>query len=454
MPKFSGKRTLLTHRDEKKDTLAYYKCKLVVVEGPEENREFVMDRDLVRVGSAGDNDLVLNDETVSRNHFEIQVAEEGYLIRDLGSTNGTDVEGCRIKEAYLHPGARIGAGEVVLVFQPLRELVEVPLSTDNSFGAMLGKSIKMRALFHLADRVASRDTTVLISGETGTGKGLLAEEVHLHSPRSEKPFVVVDCSTIPAHLMEDELFGHVKGAFTGAVSARSGAFEEADGGTIFFDEIGELPGPLQPKLLRVLERREVKRVGQTETFQVDVRILAATNRELKSEVESGNFREDLYFRLGVFELKIPPLREHKEDIAFLAREFVKKISGDREKKLGENAIRFLSSHDWPGNVRELGNVIERVVHLTDGEIIDAPSIMSTSITGVGPPPDSKKWGGRGKLPFSRAREIAEKEYLVDLLRRHDFNVSAASRTAEIHRQSLHRLLRKHGIKVSELEGEK
>jgi len=454
MPKFSGKRTLLTHRDEKKDTLAYYKCKLVVVEGPEENREFVMDQDVVRVGSAGDNDLVINDETVSRQHFEIEVAEEGYLIRDLGSTNGTDVEGCRIKEAYLHPGARIGAGEVVLVFQPLRELVEVPLSTDNSFGRMLGKSIKMRALFHLADRVASRDTTVLVSGETGTGKGLLAEEVHLHSPRSEKPLVVVDCSTIPAHLMEDELFGHVKGAFTGAVSARSGAFEEADGGTIFFDEIGELPGPLQPKLLRVLERREVKRVGQTETFQVDVRIIAATNRDLKAEVDAGNFREDLYFRLGVFELKIPPLRDHKEDIAFLAREFVKKISGDQEKKLGENAIRFLSSHDWPGNVRELSNVLERVVHLTDDKIIDAPSIMSTSITGVGPPPDSKKWSGRGNLPFARAREISEKEYLVDLLRRHEFNVSAASRTAEIHRQSLHRLLRKHGIKVSELEVEK
>jgi transcriptional regulator with GAF, ATPase, and Fis domain len=451
MPKFSGKRTLLTHREEKADTLAYYKCKLVVVEGPEENREFVMDQDVVRVGSSRDNDLVLNDETVSRNHFEIRVAEEGYLIRDLSSTNGTDVEGCRIREAYLHPGARIGAGEVVLVFQPLRELVEVPLSPDNSFGRMLGKSIKMRALFHLADRVASRDTTLLVSGETGTGKGLLAEEIHLHSPRSEHPFVVVDCSTIPAHLMEDELFGHVKGAFTGAVSARSGAFEEADKGTIFFDEIGELPGPLQPKLLRVLERREVKRVGQTETFQVDVRIIAATNRELKAEVEAGNFREDLYFRLGVFELKIPPLRDHKEDIPFLAREFVKKISGEQDRRLGENAIRFLSSHDWPGNVRELSNVIERVVHLVDDAIIDAPSIMSTSITGVGPAPDSKKWGGRGNLPFNRAREISEKEYLVDLLRRHDFNVSAASRTAEIHRQSLHRLLRKHGIKVSELE---
>jgi DNA-binding NtrC family response regulator len=192
-------------------------------------------------------------------------------------------------------------------------------------------------------------------------------------------------------------------------------------------------------------------VGQTETFQVDVRIIAATNRELKAEVEAGNFREDLYFRLGVFELKIPPLRDHKEDIPFLAREFVKKISGEQDRRLGENAIRFLSSHDWPGNVRELSNVIERVVHLVDDAIIDAPSIMSTSITGVGPAPDSKKWGGRGNLPFNRAREISEKEYLVDLLRRHDFNVSAASRTAEIHRQSLHRLLRKHGIKVSELE---
>ncbi len=451
MSKFAGKRTILTSPDGQASTLAYFKYKLVVVEGLDESREYVMDRDLVRVGSSRGNELVLDHETVSRNHFEIRLTDDGHLIRDLESTNGTDVEGCRIKEAFLHPGARIGAGDVVIVFQPLQEKVEVPLSPHNSFGRMLGCSLKMRALFHMADRVASRDTTVLITGETGTGKGLLAEEMQLMSPRGEKPFVVVDCSTIPAHLMETELFGHVKGAFTGAVQSRAGAFEEAHKGTIFFDEIGELPAALQPKLLRVLEKREVKRVGQTETFNVDVRIIAATNRELRAEVEAGNFREDLFFRLSVFEIRIPPLRDRKEDIPYLAKEFLRTLSGEDERKFGDDALRYLSSHEWPGNVRELHNVIERVLHLVDEKHIGAPSIMSTSVTGVGPSPDSGSWGGRGKYSFQKAREMAEREYLVDLLRRHGFNVSAAAKTAEIHRQSLHRLLRKHGISASELE---
>jgi transcriptional regulator with GAF, ATPase, and Fis domain len=249
--------------------------------------------------------------------------------------------------------------------------------------------------------------------------------------------------------METELFGHVKGAFTGAVSSRAGAFEESHKGSILFDEIGELPGPLQPKLLRVLEKREVKRVGQTDTFQVDVRIIAATNRDLKAEVDAGNFREDLYFRLSVFELKIPPLKDRKEDIPYLAREFLRSFSGDPERRIGDDALRYLSSHDWPGNVRELHNVIERVFHLTDEKVIDAPTLMSTTMAGIGPPADSGVWGGRGKYSFQKAKEIAEREYLIDLLRRHDFNVSAAARTAEIHRQSLHRLLRKHSIKSSE-----
>jgi len=327
----------------------------------------------------------------------------------------------------------------------------VPLAPNNYFGKMLGRSLKMRALFHLADRVASRDTTVLITGDTGTGKGLLAEEIHNHSPRAKHPFITVDCSTIPANLMEAELFGHVKGAFTGAVSSRSGAFEEAHQGTIFFDEIGELPAPLQPKLLRVLEKRAVKRVGQTETFQVDVRIVAATNRDIKAEVDSGNFREDLYFRLSVFELRIPPLRERKEDIPFLSTEFLRELAASETgRTLGPDANRFLSSHDWPGNVRELRNIIERAVNLVDDKVIDAAALMSTSL-GL-PINDSPGNGGqytnRGTLSFQQAKEEAEQEYLNELLRQHDFNVSAAARTAKIHRQSLHRLLRKHGISSS------
>jgi len=449
--KFSKRKTLVKSRADGPASVSFHKYKLVVVEGPREGQEFVVDRDRVLVGSSRGNDLIIEDHTVSRRHFEIEVTEQGALIRDQGSTNGTDVEGCRIREAYLHPGARIGAGEVVLVFQPLRERVEIPLSPHNAFGRMLGRSTRMRAMFHLAERVAGRDTTLLLTGETGTGKGLLAEEIHAHSPRAEAPFVVVDCSTIPAHLMESELFGHIKGAFTGAVADRSGAFVEADGGTLFFDEIGELPAALQPKLLRVLEKREIKPVGTTRNVRVDVRILAATNRNLRAEVEAGRFREDLFFRLSVFELKIPPLRERKEDISFLARAFLELLAPEADRQIGDDAMRLLERHDWPGNVRELGNVVERVCHLVDDPVIDRGSLLSTSVTGVGPNPLTSGSVGRGNLAFAEAKEIAEKEYLVDLLRRHRYNVSAAARTARIHRQSLHRLLRKHEIQASELE---
>ncbi len=451
MAKFSKKKTLVKSRSDGPASVSFHKYKLLVVEGPREGQEFVVDRDRVLVGSSRGNDLIIEDHTVSRRHFEIEITEQGALIRDLGSTNGTDVEGCRIREAYLHPGARIGAGEVVLVFQPMRERVEIPLSAQNAFGRMLGRSTRMRAMFHLAERVAGRDTTLLLTGETGTGKGLLAEEIHAHSPRAESPFVVVDCSTIPAHLMESELFGHIKGAFTGAVADRSGAFVEADGGTLFFDEIGELPATLQPKLLRVLEKREIKPVGTTRNVRVDVRILAATNRNLRTEVEAGRFREDLFFRLSVFDLMIPPLRERKEDISFLARAFLEVLAPEADRRIGDDAMRLLERHDWPGNVRELGNVVERVCHLVDDPIIDRGSLLSTSVSGVGPNPLTSGSVGRGNLPFAEAKEIAEKEYLVDLLRRHRYNVSAAARTACIHRQSLHRLLRKHEIQASELE---
>ncbi|HOX45726.1 MAG TPA: sigma 54-interacting transcriptional regulator [Myxococcota bacterium] len=450
MSKFAPKKTQVTREGHHPSTLSYFKYKLVVVQGAATGREFVVDRDRVQVGSSPENDLQIDDDTVSRRHFEIQLHEESYLIRDLGSTNGTSVEGCWIREAFLHPGARIGAGEAVLVFQPLQEKVEIPLSQTNAFGRMLGASTKMRALFHLAGRIAVRDANVLVTGETGTGKGLLAEEVHAHSPRAKGPFVVVDCATIPADLMESELFGHVKGAFTGAVAARPGAFLEANRGTIFFDEIGELPLPLQPKLLRVLEKREVKPVGTNDTAQVDVRILAATNRELKAEVAAGRFREDLYFRLSVIELRIPALRERRDDIPYLAREFLLDISGDPARRFGDDALRLLGHHDWPGNVRELRNVIERVAQLVDDPIIDRGSLMSTALAGVPVHTPTGSYS-RGNLSFEAARELAEREYLVDLLRRHRFNVTAAARTAGIHRQSLHRLLRKHDLKASELE---
>jgi transcriptional regulator with PAS, ATPase and Fis domain len=437
---------MLTYRKSATESVTFYKYKLVVTTGPNVGREYIVESDLVRVGANPDNDIVIPDGTVSRHHLEILVEEDGHVVRDLGSTNGTDISGCRIKEAYLYPGAQIGLGDVVLQFRPLKELVEVKLSTENNFGKMLGHSTKMRALFHLAERVAARDTTVLITGETGTGKGLLAEEIHNRSSRCHGPFVVVDCSTIPEKLIEVELFGHVKGAFTGAISSRIGSFEEANGGTIFLDEIGELPRNLQPKLLRILERQEIKRVGETSSIPIDVRIIAATNRNLRSDVDTNNFREDLFFRISVFELKIPPLRERNDDIPFLAKEFINTFSPKVERVLGDDAIHFFQGHDWPGNVRELRNVIERIINLVDERLIDVPAMMSTSLTNVGPGPDNKAAQQSGRLSFQEAKEIAERRYLLSLLKQHDNNISAAAKTAGIQRQSLHRLIRKHAIK--------
>jgi transcriptional regulator with GAF, ATPase, and Fis domain len=420
---------------------------LVVLEGLDEGQEFVVDKDRVRVGTGAHCDVVLKDDTVSRQHFEIVLTEKGHLIRDLDSTNGTDLEGFRVNEAYLQPGARIGAGELLMVFQPSTERVDIPLSNHEAFGAMLGRSHHMRAMFYMAERVAQRDTTVLLTGETGTGKGMLAEEIHRHSARQDKPFVVVDCSTIPNQLMESELFGHIKGAFTGAIQTRQGAFAEADGGTIFFDEIGELPAQLQPKLLRVLETRQIKPVGGNDTMQVDVRIVAATNRELLEEVQGGRFREDLYFRLSVFEIAIPALRDRKDDIGYLARAFLQDIPAGKNRRFSDEAIQLLGRHDWPGNVRELHNVIERVAQLVDSEIIDQVNLLSSSLAGANLVRGKGGTSGRGNLPIHEAKELAEQEYLHDLLRRHHQNVTAAARTAGIHRQSLHRLLRKHGIQA-------
>jgi len=446
---FAHRKTLRVATKGTYESVSYQKFKLVMEEGPEANNEFLMEKDRIKVGSAPDNDLVIEHDTVSRYHFVIEATEAGHRIRDLDSTNGVEMDGCWVMDALLHPRARLRLGDVVLLFQPLRERVEVPLSSNTAYGSMLGQSVRMRALFSMVERVAPHDTTLLISGETGTGKGLLAEEIHRTSLRCDKPFMVVDCTTIPHNLMESELFGHVQGAFTGALCTRPGAFQEAEGGTIFFDEIGELPPPMQTKLLRALESREIKPVGSPESTKVDVRILAATNRNLQVEIEAKHFREDLFFRLNVVELRIPPLRERHEDIPQLARAFLQDFTGGKERRFAEGAMRLLLRHDWPGNVRELRNVIERVSSLVDDPVIQKDSLLVTSASGIEGRFSGKSIGHpRGNLPIQSAKELFEKEYLIDLLCRHDYNVTAAARTAGVHRQSLHRLLRKHDIQAS------
>jgi len=323
------------------------------------------------------------------------------------------------------------------------------------FGRMVGQSQPMHSLFALLRRASACDATVLIDGETGTGKEVSALAVHENSTRATGPFIVVDCGAIPAQLLESELFGYERGAFTGAVAARTGAFEAADGGTIFLDEIGELSLDLQPKILRALEGRKIKRVGSNTYFPIDVRVIAATNRNLREEVAAKRFRSDLYYRLAVLHIKLPPLRERKSDLAALVDDFLAQ-QGVRDAAAAPlrtpEFIEMLGRYRWPGNVRQLRNYLERRVAL--GEAIAPPG----SETSMPPPPDSESPDLPSvslDQPLKLAREewnnVFEARYLEGLLSLHGNNVSAAARAAGVNRVHFYRLLRKHGLREQELD---
>jgi transcriptional regulator with GAF, ATPase, and Fis domain len=313
----------------------------------------------------------------------------------------------------------------------------------------------MRRIFYLAETYAPTDATVMITGETGTGKEILAEEIHLHNNRRDKPFVVIDCAAMAKDLIESELFGHVKGAFTGANADRQGAFEAADGGTVFLDEIGDLRPDLQPKLLRVIEKREIRRVGCNKIRKINVRIICATNRNLANEVNEGNFREDLFYRLSVVNLELPPLRRRREDIPLLARKFLIDMHG--EEALSQVAdfdrtMEVLKRHDWPGNVRELRNLIE-VAFYSERRPVDLSTFVGLGNLGVLRKNDEPEMSFDIDRPFKDAKneliDNFEKEYLQALLERNNYNLSRSAREAGIERAYLQRLVRKHGLKSNE-----
>ena len=445
--------TRVMRRDGKATSIEFPKCSLSVKSGPDAGKDVRVETATIKIGTSPACQLTLTDGTVSREHCEIRLGEEGYLLRDLGSTNGTHLAGSRVKEVWLAPGSLFSVGSTVLEFRPLDERVEVMLSEKDRFGTVLGRSLKMREIFHFLEKIASKDVTVLLTGETGTGKEILAESIHEESTRRGAPFITVDCGAIPDNLVESELFGHMKGSFTGATADRIGAFEEADRGSIFLDEIGELPQEQQAKLLRVIEKKEIKRIGENETRRTDVRIIAATNRSLPEEVEAGRFRKDLYYRLSVVEIAIPPLRDRPDDVPMLADHILALLS-ERAKKprprLAQDAVEILQRHPWPGNVRELRNVLEKTFALADQQEIGGANVVVGS-AGEHPAERAAAAGGGAivdpGLPYSEARERFEKTYLLGLLQKNDMNVSKAARVAGIHRQSLHRLLKKHGIKA-------
>jgi two-component system response regulator AtoC len=320
---------------------------------------------------------------------------------------------------------------------------------------MIGKSPPMREVYGLLERAAGIDMTVLLTGETGTGKELAARAVHYHSERKHNRFVPVNCGGLPAELVESELFGHAKGAFTGAAATKPGLFEEANRGTLFLDEVGELPLPVQVKLNRALQDKEIRRVGENTPFSVDVRIIAATHRDLKAEVQAGRFREDLFYRLHVFPIRVPALRERREDIPALAAHFLTKHarSGKREiVGIGNAAMRGLTAYNWPGNVRELENAIERAVAIAAGkeiDIRDLPAELRGAQVGALPAEVLVK------MPYREAMETARdrisREYLAVLLREFDGNVTRAAERAGIERESLHRLLKRYSVRSEEFK---
>lgn len=324
------------------------------------------------------------------------------------------------------------------------------LVTEGEFGQMLGKTAAMRRVFELADRVAPTDATVLIFGESGTGKDLLAQEIHARSPRAEKPFVAVNCAALPESLIESELFGHEKGAFTGAAQQKKGKFELADGGTLFLDEIGDMNPVTQAKVLRALENRQIERLGGTQPISVDVRLISATHRDLAAEIAGGRFREDLYFRLRVVSLLLPPLRAHKEDIPLLADAFLRLHAARhaRPARLGHDALALIQRHDWPGNVRELKNALERSVVLARGEEItpgDLPEEIRAGSPLVGRAAKDGADVFLSEADFREAKRKFEVVYLTRKLEEHGWNVSRTAAAVGLHRQSLQEKLRELGI---------
>jgi len=398
------------------------------------------------IGSHAGNEIAIDDPSISRSHCELRVDQGNVKVYDLDSTNGTTLDGVRICSAFVRDGSVIQLGRSSSLRITLgSDTNQIALSPRTQFGNLVGTSWPMRACFALLERAASSDITLLLEGESGTGKEGAAEAVHRGSARARGPFIVVDCGAISGNLLESELFGHEKGSFTGATDRRIGAFEAATGGTIFLDELGELPAELQPKLLRVLERREIRRVGSNAMAPVDVRIVAATNRDLRAEVNAGRFRSDLYFRLAVMRVQLPPLRQRPDDLAVLAERIVASlgVAPDVARRLTSPMfVASLSRGAWPGNVRELRNYLERAAVLDDLEHLAGASASAA--------PEAAAESADASQPYQQARDRVlaefERRYVEQLLRAHHGNVSAAARASGIDRTYLHRLMRRHGLR--------
>ncbi|MHB8875954.1 MAG: sigma 54-interacting transcriptional regulator [Myxococcaceae bacterium] len=429
------------------------RARLSVMKGPDKGTEVALEGQTVVVGSDEGCQLKLTDTSVSRRHFELSGGPGGYRLRDLKSTNGVFIEGVQVLDARLTEKTRLTLGRSELRFEPERQQIQWPLSPHDRFGETLGRSTAMRRLFALIEKAAPTDSAIVLEGEPGTGKELLARSIHEKSERREHPFVVVDLGSLSEALIESELFGHDLGAATGSRASRPGAFEEGQGGTVFLDEVSELPMPLQPRLLRAIESRELKRPGGG-IMKLDVRVIASTVKDLEAEVKAGRFREDLFFKLSVFRVRVPPLRERSDDVPMLVRLFESKQR--TVQPITEQTVDMLSRHDWSGNVRELRNVVERLCAFPD---LGAGAIARA----LGKNPEGDETSGAKlrqevakqliSLPYHEAKERVlesfEKTYLTEHLRAANGVVTRAAQRAALPRQSFHRMLRRLGLSSGE-----
>jgi DNA-binding NtrC family response regulator len=404
---------------------------LKVVRGPDRRRQHRSEGHRLTIGAVA-SDFSLTDATVSAVHCELAWQDQGLRVRDLGSKNGVRLEGRRIVEAFLESGDVVTLGNTDVKLQMLDEDVSTRVTQRSSFGELLGSSLPMRRLYDLLDRLAHSDTSVLLQGETGVGKELAAMALVERGLRRDGPIVVVDCGAIPGGLAESELFGHEKGAFTGAERSFAGAFERAHGGTLILDSVGDLPHELQPRLLGVLERRVVQRLGGTTPTPVDVRVIATSQVELERLVNQNRFRADLFYRLAGVQLRVPALREHPEDIPELVSNFLEQSGGG---SVAPAVMRRLCEADYPGNIRQLRAAVEQaVLGLTSPS--DAPASLNAPLDLTRP------------LLVQRDAVASdfERRYVMAQLEACLGNVSETARRAGVDRMHLHRLLERHGLK--------
>ncbi|MFK7984636.1 MAG: sigma 54-interacting transcriptional regulator [Sandaracinaceae bacterium] len=413
-----------------------------VVAGPDTGARVEGEGDALSIGTADGNDLVLADPTVSRYHLELRRGRDGLVVRDTASTNGTRFHGARLEVATIPVGAELELGDTRIRLGDGAPIT-LALHDGEELAGIVGRTAAMRRLMARVEKAAASPTAVLLVGESGTGKERVARALHERGPRASGPFVTVDCASLSPTLVASELFGHERGAFTGADRQHVGAFERADGGTLFLDEVGELSAELQPALLGALERGRFRRVGGRGEVAVDVRVVSATHRDLRAEVNAGAFRLDLYYRIAVVVLQLPALRERPEDVPLLAAHFLKDAGHDGALAdvFDAEALEALVRHRWPGNVRELRNVVEATLAMGETPVLES----------LGAPDDPLAvHEGLLSMPYKGARRVLldafEKRYAARLLARADGNVSAAARAGRMDRTYLIKLLSRHGLK--------